>query len=181
MYGLYIHIPYCVSKCRYCDFVSAPGTREEQERYITAVIREMELYRGEPVDTVFFGGGTPTALSPELLERLLSAVCKNFCMSEDVEFSVEANPKTLNREKLSVMRAYGVNRLSIGVQSFQDRELKWLGRAHSAKDAETTVALAREYFDNINLDIMTAIPEQTVSSLTDTLKTAISFFPAHLS
>ena len=179
--GLYFHIPYCAAKCRYCDFVSAPGSRAEQSQYVQSLLREMQGRRGVEADSVFIGGGTPSILPPPLLEALLRGIRESFRLTEDCEFTMEANPKTLDAQKLTLLREYGVNRLSIGVQSFDDGELKRLGRIHNSREAAETVTLARGYIPNINLDLMTGIPGQTMESLKSTLETAVSLEPAHLS
>ena len=181
MRGLYIHIPFCVKKYKYCDFLSFSGCMDKAEQYINAVEKEMERFAGETVDTVFIGGGTPTCLEPPLLERLLTAVNSIFKVSAGCEFSAEANPGTLTKEKLAVMKNGGVNRLSIGVQSFNDNELELLGRIHTAEEAARTVQAAQEYFDNINIDLMTAIPEQTMESLKYNLSKAAELGVSHIS
>lgn len=177
--GLYIHIPFCIKKCAYCDFVSF--TEGDYDAYLTALLDEMKKYKGEAVDTVFIGGGTPTALSEKQLQRLLDAVNDTFIIEKDAEFTVEANPGTLSEEKLEVLKSGGVNRLSIGVQSFDDRLLKIIGRIHDAKTAVETVNTAKKYFDNINIDIMSALPESDLKSFIDTLKTAVSLGTTHIS
>ena len=181
MKGLYIHIPFCIKKCKYCDFNSFSACREEKAAYLDALFSEMEKYRGEWVDTVFIGGGTPTSLSAEQLERLLKNIQNNFILTDSCEFTVEANPKTLDEEKLNTLKKYGVNRLSIGVQSFNDNELLALGRIHSGIEAEETILLAKKYFDNISIDLMCAIPYQTRESFKKNLEKAFSLNPSHIS
>lgn len=182
MAGIYIHIPFCVQKCLYCDFVSFCGREDMHAVYIEALGREMARYRGTPADTVFIGGGTPTVLAPALLERLMALVLENFRPCGDAEYSIEVNPKTLSEEKLRILKAGGVNRLSIGVQSFLDSELEILGRIHSAADAYTTVELAAKAgFSNINLDLMSALPGQTLEKFQYSLARAVSLAPAHIS
>lgn len=181
MKGLYIHIPFCIKKCKYCDFNSFSACREEKAAYLDALFSEMEKYRGEWVDTVFIGGGTPTSLSAEQLERLLKNIQNNFILTDSCEFTVEANPKTLDEEKLNTLKKYGVNRLSIGVQSFNDNELLALGRIHSGIEAEETILLAKKYFDNISIDLMCAIPYQTKESFKKNLEKAFSLNPSHIS
>lgn len=181
MKGLYIHIPFCIKKCKYCDFTSFSMCNEEKDAYLDALFLEMKKYCGEAVDTVFVGGGTPTSLSKEQLERLLINIQKNFGLSENCEFTVEANPKTLDGEKLETMKKYGVNRLSIGVQSFNDGELIALGRIHTGIEAEETILLAQKYFDNISIDLMCAIPDQTKESFLKNLEKAFSLNPTHIS
>jgi len=181
MKGLYIHIPFCIKKCKYCDFTSFSVCNEEKDAYLRALFLEMEKYQGETVDTVFIGGGTPTSLSKNQLENLLLSIQKNFRLSENCEFTVEANPKTLDEEKLETLKKYGVNRLSIGVQSFNDNELKKLGRVHTGVEAEETILLAQKYFKNISIDLMCAIPDQTKESFRESLEKAFSLKPQHIS
>lgn len=181
MKGLYIHIPFCIKKCKYCDFNSFSAGCEDKDAYLDALFSEMEKYRGEWVDTVFIGGGTPTSLSCRQLERLLENIFKNFYLSKPCEFTVEANPKTLDREKLETLKKYGVNRLSIGVQSFNDNELLALGRVHTGQEAEETIRLAQKYFDNISIDLMCAIPDQTKESFKKNLEKAFSLKTTHIS
>lgn len=181
MKGLYIHIPFCIKKCKYCDFNSFLAGCEDKDTYLSALILEMAKYRGELVDTVFIGGGTPTSLSVEQLKMLLENVQENFVLTEDCEFTVEANPKTLDEDKLETLKKYGVNRLSIGVQSFNDVELLALGRVHTGREAEETVMLAKRYFDNISIDLMCAIPNQTKESFKKNLEKAFALGTQHIS
>jgi len=182
MKGLYIHIPFCIKKCKYCDFNSFIACGKEKESYLDALFAEMDEYKGEHFDTVFIGGGTPTSLSEEMLQMLLKKINHTFVIEKDAEFSIEANPKTVTREKLEIMLQNGVNRLSIGVQSFVDEELLAIGRAHTKDDAIETIMMARQAgFDNISIDLMTAIPKQTKYSLLETLKTALLQNPNHIS
>lgn len=182
MRGLYIHIPFCIKKCAYCDFVSFPNCEEYHEKYIDELISEMKQYKGESVDSVFIGGGTPTILNENQLEKLLCAVNDTFAIDKTCEFSIEANPKTLTENKLLVMKNGGINRLSIGVQSFNDDELKVLGRIHTSEDAYNTVCMAKKMgFDNINIDLMSALPDQTEEKLMNSLKKAVELSPTHIS
>ncbi len=177
--GLYIHIPFCLQKCAYCDFVSFTcGNREE---YINKLCRELKLWKGEKIDSIFIGGGTPTSLPSSLLEKLFSSVNSVFNILPGAEWTIEANPGTMTDEKLRIIKSFGANRISIGVQSFIDNELKLLGRIHTAKEAKNSLILARKYFSNINIDLMSAICEQTLSSFLFSLNTALSFEPEHLS
>ncbi len=181
MYGLYIHIPFCIKKCRYCDFISYPSCEGFFDSYIDAVLDEATKYKSLTFDTVFIGGGTPTVLSPSQLSKLLSGIKSLINIKDGAEFSIEANPKTLTEEKLLVLSENGVNRISIGVQSFSDSELKFLGRIHSAEDAIKTISLAKKYFNNINIDLMFALPNQTKEDVLHSLNTALSLKPSHLS
>ncbi len=179
--GLYIHVPFCIKKCKYCDFVSYTGMENEHEKYVDALLEEAEKYKNTKVDTVFIGGGTPTCLAPATMDRLLEGIRKIFCILPDAEFSVEANPGTVSDEKLRILKNSGVNRLSIGVQSFDDEQLKLLGRIHDKSCALKTIENANKYFSNINIDIMTAIPHQSAESLMATLQTAVNTGAKHLS
>ncbi len=177
--GLYVHIPFCVKKCKYCDFVSFENG--DKDAYINALIKERDIYSGEELDTDFIGGGTPTTLETSQIERLFGYIGKSFRISKDAEWSVESNPSTFDGEKLRVMRDYGANRLSVGVQSFSDNELLALGRIHTDQKAEDSIMLAGEYFDNINIDIISAVPNQTKLSFILTLEKAIALHPKHIS
>ena len=180
--GLYIHIPFCARKCKYCDFVSYTDKADFFDVYVEKLLDEANEYKYTKVDTVFIGGGTPSVLSAKQLKILLDGINSVFCLSENCEFTIEANPKTLDEEKLTVLKQSRVNRLSIGIQSFNDEELKAIGRIHNAKTAYNTVELIKENgFDNFNLDLMLNLPNQTNESLLKTLETAISLNPSHIS
>lgn len=180
--GLYIHIPFCVQKCRYCDFVSYCGKEDDYDAYIDALINEMRSYAGTEADTVFLGGGTPSILSAAQLERLCGAVFDIFKLSSGFEFTAEANPGTIDAEKARVLLNSGVNRLSLGVQSFNDAELRTLGRIHDAKTAYNTVLAAADAgFENISIDLMTALPGQSMESLMNTLNIAAELPLKHIS
>lgn len=180
MRGLYIHIPFCARKCRYCDFTSyVSGDKTE---YIEALAEEMKRYGGGAVDTVFIGGGTPSVLDARLIKRLCAYIDEYFDIAENCEFTAEANPGTLSKDKLRAFMEGGVNRLSVGAQSFDDGELKALGRIHDAKTAYNTICEAAEYgFENINVDLMTGLPNQNAAKLKNTLKTAVSLPVKHIS
>lgn len=177
--GLYVHIPFCIRKCKYCDFISF--TSCEYEAYVDALCKELDMYKGEKIDTVFIGGGTPTILPLNLIEKLFVHINNTFSLSNDTEWTVEANPKTVDSEKLNMMRSLGVNRISLGVQSFNDAELTRIGRVHTAKEAKETISLIARYFDNFNIDIISALPEQSQESFLRTLDIATSFDPTHIS
>ncbi len=182
MTGLYIHFPFCKQKCHYCDFVSYPGMLSFGERYVDALIEEMEAYRGALVDTVYLGGGTPTALAPALLEQVLSRVASSFSLAENCEITVEANPGTCDKSTFSALASCGVNRISLGVQSFIDSELSLLGRIHTKDDAVRSVEAVRAAgIRNLSLDLMFSIPGQTRESLYDSLFRAVALEPEHLS
>ena len=182
MKGLYIHIPFCIRKCAYCDFVSFPDMEARFDAYLDALISEMQEYRGTAADTVFIGGGTPTALGARQLSRLFAAVRDNFDIAAGAEFTIEANPGTVTDEKINAMLSGGVNRASIGVQSFNDTELRAIGRIHDAKTAyNTVISLDKAGFSNISIDLMASLPYQTVGSLESTLDTAVSLPVKHIS
>ena len=182
MNGIYIHIPFCLKKCAYCDFASYTNSYSLAKDYIDAVISEMAEYKGEKADTVYIGGGTPTSLPPDLLLKLIDGANKIFNISQNAEITVECNPKTADYHYFKSLKTGGVNRLSIGLQSLIDSELKFLGRIHSAKDAIFCVESAKEAgFDNINLDYMFGLSCQTKESVMESLEKIISLSPAHLS
>lgn len=185
--GIYIHVPFCLRKCNYCDFCSFPGQgREQIETYITALKSHIASYSGRlggyVADTVYFGGGTPTLLDPEDFAGIISALRGIVPIEDDAEISAECNPATADEEKLLRIASAGVNRLSIGAQSFNDSELQLLGRLHSANDVRRIFADARRAgFDNISLDLMYGIPSQTRESFAKSLDAAIELCPEHIS
>lgn len=182
MKGLYIHIPFCIKKCLYCDFVSLTGCEDKFSAYIDALINEAQEYKGECVDTVFIGGGTPTVLSSVLLDKLLKELNKAFKISSNAEITCECNPGTLSDDKLLALVNGGVNRISMGVQSFNDNELTAIGRIHNAQLAYNAVNELREKgIHNINIDLMTALPSQTPQSLARTLEIASELPITHIS
>ena len=185
---LYFHIPFCVRKCLYCDFLSAPAAEETKDAYMEALLQEIrgraETFREYLVDTVFIGGGTPSVVNALWIERLLETVYQCFSVSEKAEISIEVNPGTVDGEKLYRYFAAGVNRLSIGLQSANDEELKGLGRIHSWQEFLETYRLAVEAgFCNINVDIMSALPGQSTDSYCLTLEKVLKLTPqpAHIS
>lgn len=183
---LYIHIPFCVRKCAYCDFLSFPSGEEERERYVERLTEEIEeagaVSEGYVATAIFFGGGTPSVLTPKQTEHILNAVKKSFYVAEDAEITTEVNPGTADREKLEAWRQAGINRLSFGLQSTENRELQYLGRIHTMEDFLESYRAAREAgFENINIDLMSALPGQTVSSWEKTLRTVVSLQPEHIS
>ena len=186
--GIYIHVPFCASKCYYCDFCSVAAAKQEKiDAYVKALINEMtEFARGYDckfkVDTLYFGGGTPTLLSVENFADILTAAGDLFELLPDAEITAEANPKTANQDKLCSMRQLGINRLSIGMQSVHDGELKALGRIHKFKDFESFYTDARcAGFDNISVDLMYGIPEQTMESFEESVKRLLELAPEHIS
>ena len=202
---LYIHIPFCIRKCSYCDFLSGPADEQTQDRYMKALLREVAL-AGEKynkdekagddrdsevgvnatypeiVDTIFIGGGTPSAVEAGWIVRLMEQVRCSFVLAENAEITMEANPGTLTAEKLARYRQAGINRLSIGLQSTDDGELARLGRIHTYQEFLENYRLAREAgFTNINIDLMSALPGQTVESYEKTLRRIIALEPEHIS
>jgi len=185
--SLYIHLPWCVKKCPYCDFNSHEAKTELNEpAYIEALIRDIdfELPRiwGRKIISVFIGGGTPSLFSAEALERLISALRARLNIAPAIEITLEANPGTAEAEKFKAYRELGINRLSIGVQSFNDAHLKSLGRIHDANEALHAIDLARAAgFENFNLDLMFGLPNQTIEDALNDLETAVAQSPTHLS
>ncbi len=189
MTALYLHIPFCRSKCHYCSFSSCAGAEQLYESYIAALMWEMDNIAaqdgnasGLELDTLFIGGGTPTCLPIELLQRLIRRAVDLFGFGAGAEISVEANPGTVDAHYLESLLVVGVNRLSLGVQSFADRELGLIGRIHSASDADTAVQAALSAgYANINLDLMYGLPEQTPASWQNSLQRGLALYPQHLS
>ena len=184
--SLYIHIPWCARKCPYCDFNSheARGVIPEQE-YVAALIRDLELALpliwGRKVYTVFFGGGTPSLFSGESIEQIIRSVRMLLPLALDAEITLEANPGTVEAAHFAAYRDAGVNRLSMGIQSFNDTHLQALGRIHSAAEARRAIEIAQQHFDNLNLDLMYALPNQTLEQALQDVKTVLTFAPQHLS
>lgn len=183
---LYLHIPFCIKKCDYCDFLSGPSTRAGQEAYIYALLREMETVsknlKKRPVDTVFIGGGTPSVPECDVMEKLLQGLRDYFLFSADAEVTIEANPGTLTPEKLSIYRKYGINRISIGLQSPNNKELAMLGRIHNYAQFLESFQMARAAgFSNINVDLMFAIPGQSYDGWIENLQTVAALGPEHIS
>ena len=183
-FELYIHIPFCVRKCAYCDFLSAPGSEEAKASYTEALLREIEAVKTEKreVSSIFVGGGTPSALSPSLMGDIFEKIHKSFSVAPDAEITIEANPGTLSKEKLFLYRNVGINRLSLGLQSPEAAELKSLGRIHTYEEFLESFSLAREAgFQNINVDLMCALPEQTYEGWVRNLRTVAALHPEHIS
>ncbi|MBO5278879.1 MAG: oxygen-independent coproporphyrinogen III oxidase [Lachnospiraceae bacterium] len=182
--GLYLHIPFCVKKCNYCDFLSAPAAEEDRKAYAACLKKEILAYRSAEyeADTVFFGGGTPSLLSANSIKELMQTLHTAFIIEETAEITMECNPETVDKEKLCAMRKAGINRISFGLQSAVDRELALLGRIHNYERFLRAYYDAREAgFENISIDLMSAIPEQTESSWEETLKKVIDLKPEHIS
>ncbi len=194
--ALYVHIPWCVRKCPYCDFnsheiPSTSGLRETnldgnlEEKYVAALIADLEqslpLVWGRRIISIFFGGGTPSLMSAHALDELLCAIRARLPLAPDAEITLEANPGTFEAKKFHDFRAAGVNRLSIGIQSFNAHHLRALGRIHDEVQARAAIGIAQREFDNFNLDLMYALPGQTVSEALSDLEIATSFAPRHVS
>lgn len=183
---LYVHIPFCVRKCAYCDFLSGPAGEAEMAAYVDALLTEIrsrkENYKDYRVSTVFLGGGTPSILAGEDAARIFHAIRESFEVSPDAEITMEVNPGTVTREKAEAWKRAGVTRLSIGLQSVNDRELKMLGRIHTYSEfIKTWELIRRTGFDNVNIDLISAIPGQTQESWEKTLRTVAELGPEHLS
>lgn len=197
--GIYIHVPFCVRKCGYCGFYSVTASENLLDRYTNAVINQIISGKFVPkgvadfglnqfdqnnyfVDSIFFGGGTPSLLSARSIQQINAALDSAFCVDKDAEITVEANPGTLNPEKLLAYKSAGINRISLGIQSFDDDELRKIGRIHDAEIALKTIeACRRAGFENLNLDLIFSLPNQTLESWEGNLKTAIDISPEHLS
>ena len=187
--ALYIHIPFCVKKCLYCDFLSATANEQEKESYVQALFYEMDhwkdyLQQEYQIQSIFIGGGTPTALPVGLLERICQKLRTDFLLeqAENLEFTIEANPGTVTKEYVEMFQRVGINRVSLGLQSAQSKELKALGRIHTYQDLLDSVALLQEYgISNINIDLMEDIPYQTLESYKDTLEKVCTLPITHIS
>lgn len=183
---LYLHIPFCIRKCAYCDFLSGPATDAVKKQYVDALIREIKTtgkqYKEYCVTTIFMGGGTPSILFSEQITAIFEALKHSFSIKEDAEITMEVNPGTVTEEKFLAWKAAGINRLSIGLQSVKNKELQMLGRIHSYEQFLDTFQKARAYgFENINVDLISAIPGQTLKSWCETLRTVAELSPEHIS
>ncbi len=192
--GIYIHIPFCKSRCSYCDFATdVYKNAETVERYVNALCKEIENFQSEKskiqnpkskiqIDTIYFGGGTPSLLSPKQLEKILDIVHKKFSVDTDSEITMEMNPATMTLETVKEYRSLGVNRASFGAQTFDDTELKRLGRKHTANDVRETIELLRNAdFDNVSFDLIAGLPRQTLEDWERNLDEALKLNPEHLS
>lgn len=179
----YVHIPFCVRKCHYCDFITGPAPEETRARYIDLLCREVEQSSsGLAGRSLFFGGGTPTEISVEQIRRIVEALRRSFSWPDEAEWTIESNPATVTPQALTQIRAAGFNRISIGVQSFHDHHLQALGRIHSAAEARTAAGLARRAgFENLNLDLIFCLPSQTWEEWRSDLDEALLLAPDHLS
>ena len=188
--SLYVHLPWCIKKCPYCDFNShefreGADASSTQDAYIDALFADLEaslpMVWGRSVQTVFLGGGTPSLFSPEAIDRLLSGIRARLRLAPDAEITMEANPGTFEKDRFRAFRQAGITRLSIGVQSFDNAHLKALGRVHDRDQALAAVTEAAQVFDTFNLDLMYALPGQTLEGLTQDIQTALAFAPPHIS
>mgnify|MGYP004515315539 FL=1 len=183
---LYVHIPFCVRKCEYCDFLSAPAGADTQQEYVRNLLLEIEqkgvLCTDYEVTTIFFGGGTPSILKAGWIADILDAIHRNFKVRKDAEITIECNPGTLTFEKLSIYKSAGINRISVGLQSASDAELRELGRIHTYEDFLRSYDLIRKKgFSNVNIDLMAALPGQTLKSYEQTLRRVLALKPEHIS
>jgi oxygen-independent coproporphyrinogen-3 oxidase len=188
MFGIYVHIPFCLKKCDYCDFYSIPCSRDSvpEKKYLDAVIRQLgsnaEIFSNRIMTSVYFGGGTPSLMSPEFFAQLLESLKSKLKLGGDVEVSCEVNPKTVDAAWFDGARRVGITRASIGVQSFSDELLGRLGRVHTAEDAMQAIAEAQDAgFDSVGVDLMFGIPGESVAVLEDDVRTAMTFQPRHIS
>ena len=184
--GIYVHIPFCVRKCAYCDFASFAGRQGDMERYADALCGEIRRRAAETgrltADTVFFGGGTPSLLPPELFEKIVRTLRESYHIAPDAEFTVECNPGTLTMEKAAAFVRGGVNRLSMGMQCAQSELLARLGRIHTMEDVRSAAGIARAAgIENLSLDLMLGLPGQTMEDMDETLSEALALSPAHIS
>ena len=188
--SLYVHLPWCLKKCPYCDFNShefrsGDDAASTQDAYINALFADLEaslpLIWGRSIQTVFLGGGTPSLFDPEAIDRLVSGIRARVRLAPDVEVTMEANPGTFEKDRFKAFRQAGITRLSIGVQSFDNAHLKALGRVHDRDQALAAVTEAAQVFDTFNLDLMYALPGQTLAGLTQDIQTALAFAPPHIS
>lgn len=183
MLGLYIHIPFCVKKCNYCDFNSYKMDINSKTRYIEDLKKEMKLYKTEQeITSVFLGGGTPSILNSLELESIFDSIYENFNIAQEAEVTIECNPGTLSLDKLKTMKKIGINRLSIGLQAVQDYHLKAIGRIHTYEEFEKNYRQAKEIgFENINVDLMYCLPNQTPDEWKESLNKVVSLNPSHIS
>ncbi|ESR25946.1 radical SAM family heme chaperone HemW [Lutibaculum baratangense] len=184
-FGVYVHWPFCAAKCPYCDFNSHVRREIDEQAYADALARELahmaELAPGRTVGSVFFGGGTPSLMKPSTVAHVLDAIARNWNVAPDVEVSLEANPSSVEAERFAGYRAAGVNRVSLGVQSLDDRQLQFLGRLHNAEEARRAIEVARSNFDRMSFDMIYARPGQTVEDWSRELQAAIDLAVDHLS
>lgn len=181
--GIYVHIPFCVKKCAYCDFLSAPSDDKTIRAYVEAVIKEIYATKGTAdVPTIFIGGGTPSILDAAYIQSILQAIYEKFDVESDAEITIECNPGTISLAKLLTYKESGINRISFGLQSTDDKELKSIGRIHTYDQFNKSYEMARRAgFDNINIDLIAALPDQTIASWENTVRKVIDLQPEHIS
>ena len=184
--GIYIHIPFCRSKCDYCDFYSLAGREDQMDRYQKALLAHLKetapLAQGYPVDSIYFGGGTPSYYGAKRIKELLAHLTKLFQVEKDAEITVECNPDSVDLKSLRILRKAGVNRLSMGMQSAQEAELRAIHRIHTPQQTNQAVEAARKAkFTNLSLDLIYGLPGQTMESWKATVEHALSLIPQHLS
>lgn len=180
MTSLYIHIPFCKRKCLYCSFYSVSD--DYKEEYTESIIRYVKHYGGKTLKSIYIGGGTPSVMSPQQITKIFNSIYKSFVVQKDAEITVEVNPESVNAQLLKALGECGVNRISMGVQSFNGKELKAIGRLHDAKKARDAIALCREHgFYNISCDLIFGLPYQTADSLTASVSTLVSLGIPHIS
>ncbi|WP_438426620.1 radical SAM family heme chaperone HemW [Aquimarina macrocephali] len=185
MSGIYIHIPFCKQACHYCDFHFSTSMKKKDEM-ITALCNEIKLRKpevdiNETIKTIYFGGGTPTVLSIDELQRIIDVIYENYQVAEEAEITIEANPDDLTEEKIELLAKSNVNRLSIGIQSFFEEDLKMMNRAHNAKEAKKCLSLATRYFDNISIDLIYGIPNMSIDRWKQNIQLALDFKVPHIS
>ncbi len=182
MYGIYVHVPFCLRKCPYCDFYSVREDGDLRQSYLGALLNQIRSFPSVSADTIYLGGGTPSLLEPEEIRSILETIREHHSVSADAEISMECNPATADREKLKGFLGAGINRLSVGCQSFDDHILKRLGRLHDSSQAKETLRLAREAgFKNVSADLMLAVPDQTPEIAAEDARTAVSLGVDHVS
>ena len=184
--GIYLHIPFCATRCHYCNFVTGGYEEQLAARYVRAIREEIVQREWPPVqtrvETIYFGGGTPTTLTPAQLGEILETIAQTFLIDDRAEVTIEANPGSLSEERLREIRQTGINRISFGVQSFDDRELAMIGRNHQAEEARRAVSMARRAgFDNLSLDLIAGLPEQRMETWKQNLAEIFALAPDHLS
>jgi len=180
-FGIYIHFPYCLSKCPYCDFASTACRHFDEQILQIGYLRDLQTAPKYPVSSVFFGGGTPSMMSVNLVDMLLRTIAKDFTLQQDTEITMEANPDAIDIQKMRDFKACGVNRLSLGVQALNDLDLKFLGRLHSQQTACQRIDEMKSVFDNCSIDLIYARPHQTLSEWEKELKQALNFDLPHMS
>jgi len=182
MKSLYIHIPFCEQKCFYCSFVVSIGQEQRMDTYLDCIALEAHRYKGEQVKTIYIGGGTPTLMSEKQIQKLNNIIQENFILSQAMEWTIEANPERLNSSKLKLLKTSGINRVSLGVQTMNNKYLKYLGRNHNAQAAVNSYKRIRKAgFENINIDLMFSFPKQTMRELKEDVKTITQLGSDHVS